>query len=811
MYLRRNVKTEDAQVFAENFLALSWLYPGDPYLRLAGAKAYMQKVDGDKDGEGLILLQRISESAPAWMKIALMETIIPFLQRHFYSQLYKSPGCAHLMQYNWKAPTIFSEFDESLRGDLHKFIVLTRVFPKDDESLKETFFRADRVEDFVSETWGDQGRETLTTFQKLLDEVLREPKKLHIRRQEDTTSPITYFATPAVIAVSALCFPEGWNQFVQCLLWIDEVVGCPQTQGLHRNERLLVRNITIPRFSVLVDQIQLEELHNLINLHPEWLSYHVNVTTTFENWAMQLYTHASNDRKLELVVDNPDQSCWTALVERSYVGIYSLPFPKIPGNIGQGLRVPFDILYALAGIERIITGEDGGIILAGFCTVLVPIKVVNEKDRSIQWHLVIQRAKGTRFRSIHNWPDFWNLLPKQRLCEKSLDNLRGIAWVGWCESIEFKLGTQANPPSLGYTNLSSTKYRWELNQRGLSLGVQAGLPNSLALIAAGQLTQKKAVTTWRLLPQPVLGMRLAELFRTTVFIYDEQRKTAWLCPQILLILHLLRLDLKRLGHESVLDTITFPITCVNEQIQHHSQALQDILCVRIEGASYSYGDIITRLTNRFEEAFANLVHVQRRTPYDDMLGFELKDILHSGRKITPKTLPVKGSIKKWSALADMGDLVFCTGLGDAISIAGNCGQSCINTMTPIPNHNILVCPLYLLKEMLIENGCCIDGQFACVEKSGEDGYKWEVTGNPFQCNFSNSNGRCDTTTKTICWANRLQHVIPARKLRRIISKGIGDRLRTRITINTVVQVPRPESIPTMTGAICFGKIKNEIS
>src|SRR5208282_4234734 len=126
---------------------------------------------------------------------------------------------------------------------------------------------------------------------------------------------------------------------------------------------------------------------------------------------------------------------------------------------------------------------------------------------------------------------------------------------------------------------------------GLSLGVQAGLPNSLALIAAGQLTQKKAVTTWRLLPQPVLGMRLAELFRTTVFIYDEQRKTAWLCPQILLILHLLRLDLKLLGHESVLDTITFPITCVNEQIQHHSQALQDILCVRIEAASYSYGDI----------------------------------------------------------------------------------------------------------------------------------------------------------------------------------------------------------------------------
>ena len=349
--------------------------------------------------------------------------------------------------------------------------------------------------------------------------------------------------------------------------------------------------------------------------------------------------------------------------------------------------------------------------------------------------------------------------------------------------------------SLGYTSLTSTKHRWELRERGLALALQFGLPSSAGISGEGQLTQHRIATVYRFLPPAVLALRLADMFRTSVFIYDESRKTAWLCPQILLILHLLRLELIRLGHTTNLDSITFPITSINKQIKYHSQAIEDLLGVSLtEG--YTYGHIITKLANLYEEAFSNLSRVQRG---NQLLGFELNDLLHTGRTISPRILPIGESIKQWSPLVDTGDLVFCTGLGDAISAKDN-QRDC--AVTPIPGQNILVCPIYLLKELLLENGCCIHGHFAYVEKKGDDGYKWELTGNPFRCT-SDSREHCDTI---MCWTNRLQRVVPASKVRDVITARIGSLKSVEGRLETL-ELGLDREVPTMTGAICFGKVR----
>jgi hypothetical protein len=306
------------------------------------------------------------------------------------------------------------------------------------------------------------------------------------------------------------------------------------------------------------------------------------------------------------------------------------------------------------------------------------------------------------------------------------------------------------------------------------------------------------------MPSANLDLRMADLFRTSVFIWDEERKTAWLCPQILLIVHMLRLYLIQLGQNPLLDNITFPIHDVDQQISYHSTAIHDLQNVQIQGG-YTYGDIIIKLSDLYDEAFSNLVNVQRNGPCDHLLGFELKHLLHPGQTISPKLLPIKGGIQSWSALVEMGDIIVCRGLGDAISSTGvNGGGYCPHAENPIAGQNILVCPIYLLKEMLAANGCIIHQEYGYAEKKGVDGYKWVITGTPFQCTAER------TKSQSLCWSNRLQRVAHVSRLIQVtgpIKQGF-----TRIMIQfhssqESVRTMYSNILSSRRGAICFGQLQ----
>ena len=105
--------------------------------------------------------------------------------------------------------------------------------------------------------------------------------------------------------------------------------------------------------------------------------------TTFAPIAYEQY-HQEAD---SLMSTSPYNLCWKDLFDRAYVASYSLPFSSSVtlDHYGTGLRIPFDLLTAMAGIENWIL-RDGGLILTGFSTALIPVRVI--KDKSIQWHLI---------------------------------------------------------------------------------------------------------------------------------------------------------------------------------------------------------------------------------------------------------------------------------------------------------------------------------------------------------------------------------------------------------------------------------------
>ena len=253
---------------------------------------------------------------------------------------------------------------------------------------------------------------------------------------------------------------------------------------------------------------------------------------------------------------------------------------------------------------------------------------------------------------------------------------------------------------------------------------------------------------------------------------------------------------------------------IQHQFERHWPALSDLNSVRVE-EKCTYGDILWSLAGIYEESYSSLLQIQRTETGQDLLRFELNDLLNGGRTLCPKKLQVRAGIRKWSALVEMGDTVFRRGLGETIHpIDLDMGRPCRHAQSPIKGHSILVCPLYLLTEMLIANSCRLQllnpvGQTPSVkilaEKSGTNGYKWVLSGSPFQCQIPVEEGQADRA----CWKSRLQQVIPSNKLQKIIPTTVSASLQQ--IISAMIHRPHTASCDLESkiqkGWICFGEIE----
>lgn len=225
----------------------------------------------------------------------------------------------------------------------------------------------------------------------------------------------------------------------------------------------------------------------------EWIQDRWNIHDVRKAVVPQHYQYA--DAEGESIDSRISHSCWMELFEKGYVGTYCLSFP-VPPDVGEGLRLSFNLMSIVAGIERTVSlGDDDGVIFTGFCTALVPIKVISNRalERSIQWHIIIQRPPNNRFRSIHDRHDFWNLIPSERLHD--ISGLRGIAYLGWTMEAEFRFGTEVREHCYESSSLKSSPFSWNSSQRTISVAAQIGLPfGGSALSIQLQRTQQRTST-----------------------------------------------------------------------------------------------------------------------------------------------------------------------------------------------------------------------------------------------------------------------------------------------------------------------------
>ena len=640
----------------------------------------------------------------------------------------------------WTAPRAFTGFPGSISSELEDFIVVSEVQTSDRISLVE----AERLGVLVARYWGNTGTSVLRFFLSSVEKFAGDHSALSAVQTRITTveGDVEMVVTQdGILLVSVgidLTLPGN------CIEWIDGVLGSPSSVGLWRKRHslsALVKGYADVRKEH--DMISKAVGQDLIDAPIYWVEYGLpreeKIGTTSEPYSL----------------------CWAELFDRAYVGWCESPHHSTLTK-GRGLRISFELMLALSGIVE-HKEHNGGVILVGLFTVLIPMAFV---DEGIQWHLKTYES-GSRLRIIQDDEDFSALIPAGRLLVKDVNLLTGMAYVGWGTEVNINLlnGQLPLPGRSSLQTKSST--RWQLKQRAGQLGFQG--PSPFQLQVSGQLIYERYSTVCRYGRGQSFGLTIDAIFRAIVFIFDESRKTMWLCPASHLIVFMLRHYLKA-NHYKPVDADILTIGEPGEA----SRKLKRLEHRIIEtGLTQTYGEVIMNIINRYSAAFGKLSRVEGG---NELLGYELLDILGNESYFNASALKCEPSVRCWSPLVGKEDIIFCHGIGEVMSRQGVGNSECDR---PPEGCNLLVTPVALLERRL--------------EKICHEGYKWAIRGSPFCCPSSETKSQC----AGLCWKERIQEIVRKDNVAGKVAKLFGVSKRSPET--------KIAPLPPM-GALCFGSV-----
>jgi len=473
------------------------------------------------------------------------------------------------------------------------------------------------------------------------------------------------------------------------------------------------------------------------------------------------------------------------MFDRAYIGRCTLQLSPIVNikHWESGLRITFELMTSLASIRKIVVHE-GGIVLVGVDIALVPMRLLDSRTKSVQWHLVERKTTigGSLSLSDHNrfWEEALSSEAKleTRLKETDVEKLRGIAYVGWSSEDVF---ISWDPPSFTDLRRSSlpngSSYKFNSGSAN-QINLQFGVPYAGGGFATARNygTVSTSVRSWR---QGPFASQIESLYRGIVFIYDTSRHVGWLCSTIDLMVLMMRIYLQRKGYDDPITHRSRWARLDDDSIGHLRRLDLDNGAIPQDSRS-TYGTLIDHFCVVYESHF-DVLKKYERNRCDPILGWDLYDILNPafGSGVDARKLAATGGIERWSSLLGKEDIIFVNGWSNLI-----CAEErtlCPFIQEEIPP-NILFCPLYLLKELLERHRCKI--RETSVDN---DFYEWIFTGRPYHC-------REQWHDLRNCWGIRLQ-----KARAKTISFWVTGRSPPEE--NTTGFDPKSKQ-----GAICFGKL-----
>ncbi|KAL4746263.1 hypothetical protein BDW72DRAFT_197854 [Aspergillus terricola var. indicus] len=321
-------------------------------------------------------------------------------------------------------------------------------------------------------------------------------------------------------------------------------------------------------------------------------------------------------------------SCWFPLFQSAVIALEPSE-EDLPKYVW--LQVDFATLVQLAAVEYAV-GVKSGIILLGYSTALIPIKMLD--TNILLWHLE----------------------------SEDLETLKSkTARVGWCRKSNVLLGTAALlQSSVGWSTGATKKKTWKWN--GTSIQSVATTVSPLQLGFQGSATFERVSNILRFdVSRNYLAM-LSSSYREAIILYDVGAKRAWLVPRLSVLHHM------AIAYCSALRGAKEPLS-VPLAKEHPNGGIASLKALRQSGSIQIErgGDDLLTLRELLMGFSVNLAKISpHRARHSKISGYEFMDIVHELPTTTLKRVHIQNEGSPWTSLLEWVPCLFCSNLGDAI-------------------------------------------------------------------------------------------------------------------------------------------------
>lgn len=453
-------------------------------------------------------------------------------------------------------------------------------------------------------------------------------------------------------------------------------------------------------------------------------------------------------------VHEDDASCWLPLLHGSVIA-HGFPIPQRGHE--AGVEMSLDVIVPLAGVQYPVHIKEIT-ILKGWTTLLYPVGA-SQDFGSIQWHLVacddpddprmLQALSSVSY--VANWRDV------------GLDSIRtSRSFVGYCKSARIHLGTEYFKPQYSEDKsgalVESSRMFW---QKKVTVNIGSSGMGAFGLEVAGEIGFSRTA---------IASMAARENFdrvldlsrRTPVIMYDVTDCTAWLVPEISVVLHMARswfLERQDLAENEVKKLPSAVLSedgasAAMEAIANH----KSLELKRNTGTStWKFMDIVKDSVRLLKACRDTKDRTQSSSSVSWLLswfqsprlyGWDMADLI-DGRDYTSRKeiLVHKNLNNKWiSSIANHPDVlvIFCANIAAPIRPAKPEKICC--KWNPVPSEkNYLVASVQCLKDLARHCNGGDDGRKLtekCYWSRPRGTYPWAV------CNFESKKG-----------CNRLQEIV----------------------------------------------------
>ncbi|KAK8091633.1 hypothetical protein PG997_001994 [Apiospora hydei] len=393
-------------------------------------------------------------------------------------------------------------------------------------------------------------------------------------------------------------------------------------------------------------------------------SIHLSTTVDFgiTKWTYDMRTKLETVEPPELQrLLHANSTCWLPMFESVVIAWQESDQARreLPG-----LEIPFDMMVHLASAEN-YHHVDGGTVLLGFFTALIPIRR-HPDSNTIQWH----------FESIGNdeliQPSKLKSIQRDWYKTSNLSELASSKCVvGWFEKANIMLGTSSLVRANRFSWSNGIRSRHQTAHReGFEGGGQISFglgPINLSPQAISSWRFHSNVQRYKAPDQYTQAIRLSAHKVATVI--DTGSKQAWLIPMLSLVLHLCH---RYFQEVKLVEELDDPIPFAEPSPDGSSAAIR---------ALESEGDVVV-LGKSGEpdcEFLRQLVLRINANLLDSSATREppKRDIIYASELMDTVVQPANGSVLKeicasedassWKDLASKADVIgVCAGIGEVI-------------------------------------------------------------------------------------------------------------------------------------------------